>query len=350
MASEPTTPRRPRVSIRDIAKKAGVSHVTVSLALRGKPRISEKTRKLVQETAAQLGYRPDPMLSALANYRRSKSDNAITATIAWLNTWPRPEDLRAHKEFDCYWKGASRAAEKFGYRIEEFQVGAECSPKRLHGILTARGIAGILLPPQFPQPDWADFPWDEYATVRFGRSLISPRTHLVTSDQSANAFLAFAEIRKRGYRRIGFATDESNVSRGHLFEAGYLLAQRGVDPGERVEILSLEKVSNKQRPRAIASWIKRQKVDAIFSDLADLPEVLATAGLMVPCDIPLAVTSVLDAKADSGIDQHPEEIGRVGFLMLNSLINDRAQGIPRIFRQVLVEGSWVDGASLPLKR
>lgn len=59
---------------------------------------------------------------------------------------------------------------------------------------------------------------------------------------------------------------------------------------------------------------------------------------------------ILDAKADAGIDQHPEEIGRVGFLMLNSLINDRSRGIPDIFRQILVEGSWVDGSSLPDKK
>ena len=37
----------------------------------------------------------------------------------------------------------------------------------------------------------------------------------------------------------------------------------------------------------------------------------------------------------------------VAIMMLNSLINDGARGIPKIFRQILVEGSWVDGATLP---
>lgn len=346
MPSKPK-PSQTRVSLRDIAKKVGVSHVTVSLALRGHPRISEKTRTLIQKTADQLGYRPDPMLAALANYRRSKSEAPITAAVAWINAWQRPDDLRSHKEFDFYWKGATAAAEKFGYRLEEFRIGSECSAKRLHEILTARGIRGILLPPQFPHPDWGSFPWEEYATVRFGRSLQEPRTHLVTSDQTANARLAFESMRERGYRRIGFATDESKVARGHLFEAGFLLAQRAVDPNERVEILSLENISAGQQPKQVADWIKREKVDAVFTDLEDLPDLLAKAGLKTPGDVPLAVSSVLDAKADAGIDQHPEEIGRVGFLMLNSLINDRAQGIPAIFRQVLVEGSWVDGRSLP---
>lgn len=345
MPSRPKSSRT-RVSLRDIAKKVGVSHVTVSLALRGHPRISEKTRELIRRTADELGYRPDPMLAALANYRRTKADAPITASVAWVNAWQHPDDLRAHREFDFYWKGAAAAAEKFGYRLEEFRVGRECSPRRLHEILTTRGIQGILLPPQFPHPDWGDFQWDDFAVVRFGRSLRNPRTHLVTSDQSANAQLAFEKMRERGYRRIGFATDESNVDRGHLFEAGFLLAQRAVDPKDRVEILSLDGITTARQPAKIASWIKGGKVDAVFTDLPDLPDLLSKAKLRIP----LAVSSVLDAKADAGIDQHPEEIGRVGFLMLNSLINDRAQGIPDIFRQVLVEGSWVDGSSLPPKK
>ena len=48
--------------------------------------------------------------------------------------------------------------------------------------------------------------------------------------------------------------------------------------------------------------------------------------------------------------QHPEEIGRVGLLMLKSLINDGARGIPPIFRQIQVEGSWSDGDSAPPRR
>jgi hypothetical protein len=41
------------------------------------------------------------------------------------------------------------------------------------------------------------------------------------------------------------------------------------------------------------------------------------------------------------------EIGRVALLMLHSLITENARGIPGIFRQLLVEGSWVPGNSLP---
>lgn len=45
-----------RVSMKDIAKKVGVSKNTVSMVLRGMPGISEQTRNIIFETAEQMGY------------------------------------------------------------------------------------------------------------------------------------------------------------------------------------------------------------------------------------------------------------------------------------------------------
>ncbi|MEO8616470.1 MAG: LacI family DNA-binding transcriptional regulator [Luteolibacter sp.] len=351
MNPDPKDPRAPRISMRDIGKAVGVSHVTVSLALRDHPRISAAIRARVREVAAELGYRPDPMLTALSHYRKSKANHPIAAAIAWVNAWENPSSLRQFKEFECYWQGASTAAEKYGYRLEEFRVGATINPRRLHQILSTRGISGLLLPPQTPQPDWSDFPWSEYSVVRFGRSLQSPRCHVVTADQVANTLLAFEETRARGYRRIGFITDESNMRiTGHLFESGYLTSQRFVDDSERLPIFVMNHHPVPERKRALASWLETHQADAIITNMAEVAPMLKSMGIRVPEDVALAGTTVLDSNIDSGIDQHPMEIGRVAFLMLNSLINDGSRGIPPIFRQVLVEGSWVDGTCLPDRR
>ena len=347
MSPDPTPSR---LSLRDIGKMLGVSHVTVSLALRNNPRISKDVRDKIQQTAIDLGYTPDPMLAALAQYRKGKSTAAITAAIAWINAWNPAEELRGYKEFDAYWVGASKAAAKFGYRLEEFRLGDGLTPERLHQILTARGINGILLPPQKPHPKWGDFPWQNYSVVRFGRSLKQPATHVVTADQVANTMLAFQKIQERGYQRIGFITHEADIyQRGHLFEAGFLMAQRSVPEKQRLPICVIGGGPRTGRLEAVLAWHRKYKPDAIFTDMSDVPDILKRAGIRVPEDIGLAVTTTLDSAADSGIDQHPEEIGRVGFLMLNSLVNDGARGIPGIFRQNLVEGSWVDGTSLPRK-
>lgn len=47
------------VTIRDVAREAGVSISTVSRALAAPERVAEPTRSLVQATAARLGYRPN---------------------------------------------------------------------------------------------------------------------------------------------------------------------------------------------------------------------------------------------------------------------------------------------------
>ena len=347
MNPEPT-PRR--ISQRDIAKHLGVSHVTVSMALRNNPRVSAKVREKIRRYAEDQGYTPDPMLSALSNYRLSRKNASIHSAIGWINAWPRPERLRSFKEFDYYWQGAAAAAAKFGYRLEEFRLGSNISPDRLHQILTARGIRGLLLPPQKPHPDWGDFPWSDYYVVRFGRSLLYPNSHLVTADQVANTMLAFEEIRKLGYRRIGLISENTRIREsGHLFEGGYILAQHNIAPDDHVPVFPFGSIAASQRGKAITEWIGNHKVDAIITDVAEIPDLLANAGIKIPDHVGLAVTSVLDANADSGIDQHPEEIGRVGFLMLNSLINDGAKGIPTIFRQILVEGSWVQGSCMPAR-
>ena len=46
------------VTIKDIARAAGVSHTTVSRALKGNPAISAETTERIQELAQQMGYIP----------------------------------------------------------------------------------------------------------------------------------------------------------------------------------------------------------------------------------------------------------------------------------------------------
>lgn len=61
--------RKKGPGIREIAEAAGVSATTVSHALNGKGEVAQETRKRVQETAARLGYSPDPVARGLVTGR-----------------------------------------------------------------------------------------------------------------------------------------------------------------------------------------------------------------------------------------------------------------------------------------
>jgi DNA-binding LacI/PurR family transcriptional regulator len=57
------------VGIRDVAKAAGVSVATASLALNGQPGVAEETRRRIVAAAEQLGYRANPQAQALRRGR-----------------------------------------------------------------------------------------------------------------------------------------------------------------------------------------------------------------------------------------------------------------------------------------
>lgn len=68
------------VTIKDIAKEAGVSHSTVSRALRDNSLISEETTKRIQATASKLGYLPSAAARSLKT-NRSQALGVIISNI-----------------------------------------------------------------------------------------------------------------------------------------------------------------------------------------------------------------------------------------------------------------------------
>lgn len=349
MPHDRTSAAGSRVSLRDIAQKIGVSHVTVSLALRDDPRISAARRQEIAAVAARLGYRPDPMLSSLSAYRQTKKPVEIRSTVAWLNQWKNPRELRRLQEFDAYWRGASDYAARLGYRLDEFVIGKDMTPARLQQILLARNVRGILIPPHTNDLTLPDFDWSQFSVVRLGISVNTPRAHIVTSDQKNCAAMAFDQIWERGYRRIAYATSHRfDRNTGGNFRAGYLSAQDVHVPLRRhLAPLTLSEEGTAGDIRIFRQWLRTVKPDAVLTALRNLPDILGRAGCRVPDRLGVAALSLLDGHYDAGVDQNSVEVGRVAMATLAGLIHQNERGIPQYCRRILVEGRWVDGSSLP---
>jgi DNA-binding LacI/PurR family transcriptional regulator len=69
------------VSIKDIARRAGVSHSTVSRALSGSPLVNHDTKRRIQELAREMGYTPSAVARAMST-GRTRTLGLVVTTIA----------------------------------------------------------------------------------------------------------------------------------------------------------------------------------------------------------------------------------------------------------------------------
>jgi len=338
-----------RVTIRDIAARLGVSHVTVSLALKGESRISKSRREQVQNMAREMGYRPDPMLSSLIVYRHNKHRPKIQSALAWINHWEHPNALRKIREFNAYWTGASETAERFGFRLDEFVWQPDLTPQRFQTILQTRNIEGVLIPPHPSQPDWGDFNWEHFAVIRFGLSVRSPDSHIVTADHFRGVVSAVEKIHEYGYTRIGFvAPGDFDLRLGGSWTGGFLAAQKLLKLPHPLPLLVTDQsLEPSSFTRQFKQWLDKCKPDAILTPDNRVVPTLEQLKLRIPQDIAVAATTVFDIPVDTGINQNSEEIGRVAVETLVSLINSNDRGKPAVPRRILITGTWIDGTSLP---
>ena len=330
------------VSQRDIARHFGVSHVTVSLALRHSARVSKSLGDRIRDHAEAVGYQRDPILAALAAYRHRKSRPTIRGVIAWINAWQDPERMHFDPGIERYWRGANEAAGECGYRLEEFRLGTELAAERLHQVLKTRNISGLLLPPHALATDWRGVPWEEYAIVSLGTSDQGPRGHQVMPGISANLSKALGKIRGEGYTRIGCVS-----GRSILREAGYGMEEslpfrgRSLPCGGDLHFLDLTDIPGDGIAGTVGTWIRTKRIDAVLTDHAPLARCLVSG------KFPVATIVGGEGSSLAGIDPEFEEIGRTAVRMLDSLTSGGDMASARLFRQVAIEGTWIEGSSLP---
>lgn len=96
-----------------------------------------------------MGYRPDPMFSALVASARHCGPQAFRGA-GWLTNYPTAECWRVGKQVE-YFEGAKQRAKELGYELAEFWLREEgVSRRRLKQITTSRNILGVVVaaPPE----------------------------------------------------------------------------------------------------------------------------------------------------------------------------------------------------------
>lgn len=328
----------------DIALKAGVHITTVSLALRNDPRLAESTRRRIQDLAAEMGYTPDPMLSALTVHRNRSKRVHHQGTLAWL--CPPTVKSESARSFSGYIQGAEERCAELGYKLEIFNF-TELGGGRLSGVLHARNIKGLLIPPQAHSRAHLDFDWQEFSSVCFGFTLSWPRLHLITNAQYSSSRLAVRMLRTRGYRRIGFVTTrETDERTDQNFRAGFLSEQHDFLPENRIPPLLLEDTTIATECVEFAAWYREHKPDVILYIYPTVAEFLRRLKI-TPKECGSASLSVTSRDGNlAGVYQNDPLIGRKAVDFLIDMLHRNERGIPPHRFQFFVESEWVEGKSI----
>jgi DNA-binding LacI/PurR family transcriptional regulator len=339
---------QPRVTVRDIARRAGVHFTTVSMALRNHPRISEDTRDLIKKLAVEMGYRPDAMLNALSSYRMSLRKPRFKATLAWVNAGETSARDNPVVLFREYYEGARERADNLGYGLEEIRLADPgLTKERVGAILRARGIQGVLVSPLPNGQDSIDLvPWDKLASVTFGYSLQRPLLHTVTASQYHAMRTILRELRALGYRRIGYVSDREFERRCD----GNWQAAFWVDANEQVRARQIPVLicsGGGADRKEFRDWYGKYKPEVLVMGGMAGPLVrreLAVLKVKIPEDVGLVSHDVATGdKINAGIDEKGHVTGASAVDFLVAMINRQEFGPPDNPQQLLIEGRWVQG-------
>jgi LacI family transcriptional regulator len=353
-----------RVTLSDIAKKAGVHVTTVSLAMRNHPRLPEATRLRIQAMAKQMGYTPDPLLRALVAYRGGIIERRNIPTLAYVTNWSTQwgwKKVTAHGEF---FTGAQAKATELGYKLEHFWLREEgMSQQRLGQILYSRGINGLIIASHGREMgDALEFKWEKFSAVKIDYFPHQPALHNVTNNQCDIARLAMQKVIAAGYRRIGFVMHRGwDHSVDHLWTAGYLCEQQVLTARERIPVhlfpepepverwLSESKAEVFPEPAAFAAWFEKYRPEVVISKASFVLPLFKAMGLRVPRDVAFVDVFLGDsAGAVAGVQQNHTTVGELAVEILAGQLQHNKYGVPKIPTTTYVEGTWHDGATCPM--
>lgn len=336
-----------RPTMKDIAAKAGVHQTTVSLALRNHPSIPEKTRNRIKKFADEMGYRPDPMLSSLIAYRKSRSERVQTPTIGYIMNVDGEEGLKASSARQLFLKGAKQRSHELGYNLDVFYYGGRhYHSKYLDKVLITRNITGIILAGFYTHFTDIELSWDFYSLVKIEMLPNHVRCHTIENNQYQVVRRAFQELRKLGFRRIGLCiADHDEKHTRNLFSAGYLVEQNMIPEEDRVPLLVFEgnefyEEFSESRSR-ILNWVVENRLDACISNWRILNPVVEEARNRMGKQV-YAVSLDLenDAPGSWGIMQNHEIVGASAVEVLSGLMQHHQKGQAQFPRINLINSTW----------
>lgn len=271
------------ISIKDIAKAAGVSHSTVSRALRDSPLVNPETAAYIQRLADEMGYMPSAVAQSLVTQQ--------TRTIGLVVTFISDPFV------DRIVEGIEELATSAGYSVflssshadpeREMDVVETFHRRRVDGVIVLASRVGRLYGDRLREL--------RVPIVLINSQAESEYAYSVSADDEQGARLAVRHLLDLGHRRIGYIGSSFRPPSSRRRRRGYEteLEQAGIPPNPRLIVVP-------------------DTPDDLESGQRGLEPVLKAGATAVFCYNDRTAVGVLLAANQRGIDV-PGSLSVVGF-------------------------------------
>ncbi len=305
-------------TIKDVAKRAGVSVITVSRVINGAEYVRTETQARVQAAIDELHYVPNQLASSL----RSRQNDTLALVVPDIAT--------------TFWTAMARGAEdeawESGYSL--FLCNTDDEPakeERYIENLLRRRVAGMAVVATIDSTTLLRrLEMHQLPFVMLHRKIAGVEADIVRSDSREGAFALTKRLLDAGWRRIAYVGGPLASSLGQDRLAGYrdALQSAGITPDPALVKLGVHKpysgytlvtelVQMRPLPEAICIGNSRLALGALHA--------LTDAGMRVPHDLTVAAFFELSSLIDDSrlvgtplivATQPAYQIGRLGIRRL----------------------------------
>ncbi len=285
--------RRP-VSIADIARAAGVSHSTVSRALRDSPLISPDMRARVHTLATEMGYTPNALAQSLQT-RRSHTLGLVVTSIAdpfFTDVVKGVEEVARPAHFSVFLSASYNDPDQEMAVIETFHR------RRVDGIL----VASLRISSNYEE---------RLSRIKVPTVLVNNEAnsstqmlHWVMVDDQLGARLATEHLLRLGHRAIGYLGVDTRPRSNRQRLEGYRRTLDAADLSPPDAWIAL--------PGGAGVGGAAEDVTDVAIGRALLPQLLAAGVTAIFCFNDMVAVGALLACKDRGLDV-PGDLSIVGF-------------------------------------
>jgi LacI family transcriptional regulator len=313
-----------RPTIREVAKRAGVSLITVSRVVNNSGYVSSETRARVEEAIQELGYIPNNISRSL----RLKKTNVIALIVSDI-TNPFWTTITRGIEDACHEQG-----------LNVILCNTDESPEKLDmyvNVLLQKRVDGFLIAPTTDDTDTLiSLVEQEVPLVFIDRHPQTIRASIVRGDSEVGAYKLTEYLISLGHSRIAILSGPEKASTSQQRTAGYERAcqmhQIAVDPslifcgeynqehGYHTTLNIFEQI----HPKPTAIFAGNSLIAAgVFKAVYEL-------GLKIPADVSVAAFDDLTFRFTpepflTVVDQFPYEMGYTAAQLLLKQIGDQTK-------------------------